>query len=77
MMNNDGGADQLTRMADMPYKITLLFISLQISCELTGKHNRNGGKRGTQSAESVSPMRNGDGGEGVIPTLYVLQLLLS
>ena len=34
--------------------------------KLTGKHNRNEAKRGTQSAESVPPIRNGGGGEGVL-----------
>lgn len=44
---------------------------------LTDMANRSEAKRGTQVAESVPPMRNGGGGEGVILTLYVLQLLLS
>ena len=76
MMNNDGGGNKLNRMANMPYKNTLLFFSLKSSCKLTGKHNRSGPERGTQVAESVPPMRNVGGGEGVILTFYIQKLLL-
>lgn len=45
--------------------------------KITDMDNRSVAKQGTQSAESVFPEPVCARGEGVILTLYVLQLLLS